>query len=262
MARRRRGRGLIVAGVLVVALVGVFFVADAVLRSFAQNRAQTEIAERLPANVTGDVAVAIGGFSVIGQYLTGSFDRVDLTAPELTIDGATAAVHIRATGVPVNTTKPIGHVAGTIDLDEAALNTLLQASQEQDSAESGGPIQAGATELKLGAGEVTYAGSVSVFGFELGYQATAAPSTTADSLLLTATGAEVSSGIGSLDASGLLHLILGEKPVTICVAQYLPQGVTLTGVDVTAERARIKLESSTLMLTEQSLTTQGSCSSA
>jgi hypothetical protein len=258
---QRRGRGLLIAGVVVVALVGVFFVADALLRSFAQDRAQTEIAERLPANVTGDVTVAIGGFSVIAQYLTGSFDQVDLTAPALTIDGATAAVKIRATGVPTDTTQPIKQVDGTIDLDETALNTLMQASQG-DSGATDGPIQAGATELQLGSGEVTYAGSVSLFGFEVGYQATAAPSTTADSLLLTATGAELSSGGGSLDASGLLNLILGEKPLTICVAQYLPQGVTLTGVDVTADRARITLESSTLTLNEQSLTTQGTCSSA
>lgn len=262
MARRRRGRGLLIVGVLAVALVGVFFVADAVLRSYAQTRAQAEIAERLPANVTGDVTVAIGGFSVIGQYLTGRFEQVDLTAPELVIDGATAAVHIRATGVPVDTSQPIGQVDGTIDLDEAALNTLLKASQAQDAGATDGPVQAGATELKLGAAQVTYAGSISVFGFEIGYQATAEPSTTADSLVLTATGAEVSSGVGTLDASGLLNLLLGEEPVNICVAQYLPQGVTLTGVDVTAERARITLESSTLMLTEQSLTTLGTCSPA
>jgi hypothetical protein len=259
---RRRGRGLIVVGVLAVALVGVFFVADVMLRNYAQDRAQAEIADRLPDNVTGDVTVAIGGFSVIAQYLTGSFDYVDLTAPELTIDGATAAVRIRAAGVPVDTTQPIGRVDGTIDLDEAALNTLMQASQGDGSGASDGPIQAGATELKLGPAEVTYAGSVSLFGFKVGYQATAAPSTTADSLVLTATGAELSSGAGSLDASGLLNLILGEKPLTVCVAQYLPQGVTLTGVDVTAERARITLESSTLTLTEQSLTTLGTCSPA
>ena len=262
MAGRRRGRGLIIVGVLAVALVGVFFVADVVLRNYAQDRAQAEIADRLPANVTGDVAVTIGGFSVIAQYLTGSFDQVDLNAPELTIDGAAAAVKIRATGVPTDTAQPIRQVDGTIDLDEAALNTLMQASQADDSGASAGPIQAGATELQLGDAEVTYAGSVSVFGFELGYQATATPSTTADSLVLTATGAELSSGAGTLDASGLLKLILGEKPVSICVAQYLPQGVTLTGVDVTPARARITLESSTLTLTEQSLTTLGTCSPA
>ena len=263
MSRRRRGGCLLVAGLMAVALLGTFFVVDSVLRGFAQNRAQAEIAGRLPANVTGDVTVAIGGFSVIGQYLTGSFERVDLTAPALSIDGATADVHIRATGVPVDTSQPIGQVTGTIDLDEAALNTLMQAARQgQDTGASGGLIEAGATELKLGDAEVTYAGSISIFGFDVGYQATAQPSTTADSLVLTPTGAQLSTGAGILDASRLLQLLVGEGPLNICVARYLPQGVTLSGVDVTAARARITLESSTLMLTEQSLTTVGSCSPA
>lgn len=261
MTRRRRGRGLIITGVLLVALVGAFFVADTVLRGYAEDRAQAEIADRLPENVTGDVAVEIGGFSVIAQYLTGSFDTVRLVAPALTIDGATAAVDIRAADVPTDTSQPIGNVTGSIDLDEAALNTLLQSGQT-DADASDGPIQAGATELKLAENAVTYAGSVSLFGFEVGYQATAAPSTTAEALVLTPTSAELSSGAGSIDASNLLDLILGEQPVTICVAQYLPQGVTLTGVDATAARARITLESSTLTLTEQSLTTLGTCSPA
>ncbi|MBX0301679.1 DUF2993 domain-containing protein [Cryobacterium sp. 1639] len=260
MTRRRRGRGLIITGVLLVALVGAFFVADTVLRGYAEDRAQAEIADRLPENVTGDVAVEIGGFSVIAQYLTGSFDAVRLVAPALTIDGATVAVDIRAADVPTDTSQPIGNVTGSIDLDEAALNTLLQSGGQSDS--SGGPIQAGATELKLADNAVTYAGSVSLFGFEVGYQATAAPSTTAEALVLTPTSAELSSGAGSIDASNVLDLILGEQPVTICVAQYLPQGVTLTGVDATAARARITLESSTLTLTEQSLTTLGTCSPA
>jgi hypothetical protein len=262
VAGRRRGRGLIIVGVVVVALVGVFFVADTLLRGYAQDRAEAEVADRLPENVTGDIAVSIGGISVIAQYLTGSFEQVDLTAPELSIDGAIAAVHIRATGVPTDTEQPIGHVAGTIDLDEAALNTLMSASGQGQGSSSGGPIEAGATELKLGNAEVTYAGSISVFGFQVGYEATAAPSTTAESLVLTPTGARVSGGGGSLDASSLLDLLLGKEPVSICVAQYLPQGVTLTGADVTAERARITLESSTLTLTEQSLTTMGTCSPA
>jgi hypothetical protein len=261
VARRRR-TGLIVTGVVVVALVGAFFIADAAARSYGEGLAEDEIAARLPAAVSGDVSVAIGGFSVIGQYLTGSFERVDLTAPELTFDGAPAAVHIRATGVPTDTTQPIEQVSGTIDLGETALNTLLAAANEDQGTAATGPVQAGATELRLGTDAVTYAGSVAIFGFDIGYQATATPSATADSLVLTPTGAELSTDAGSLNVDDLLQLVLGEEPVSICVAQYLPQGVTLSGVNVTPERARITLESSTLTLTEQSLTTLGSCSPA
>ena len=241
-----------------IVLVGVFFAVDAGLRGYAQNRIAGEIDAGLPAGVTGDVDVAIGGTSVIVQYLTGSFERVELTAPALSVNDVPASVSIVATGVPTDTSAPIGHVDGTIDLDQAALNSLLQTALAEADADQA----AQGAELTLGTNEITYTGELSVFGLSIGYQATATPSVTDDSLVLTPTDAQVASGAGSLDVSRLVDLALGSTPISLCVADYLPQGVTLSDVQTTPERARITLESSTLTLTEQSLTTLGSCSTA
>lgn len=249
MARKRRGvAALVISLALVAGLVVAFFIVDAGLRSYAEERVQTEISSNLPEGATGDVDVSIGGVSVIAQYLSGSFDRVELDAPDFAIGGVPAAVHIVAGGVPVDRTKPVRDVTGTVDLSEESVNALLAA---------GGTT--GDAELALGKGEVSYSGTFPVFGFDIGYEATATPSTSADSLLFTPTAAELTSDVGTVDLSGIIPLILGQEPLSICVAQYLPDGVTLTGVDVTPDRARVKLESSTLMLTRQSLTTLGSC---
>ncbi|TFB99846.1 DUF2993 domain-containing protein [Cryobacterium adonitolivorans] len=256
--RRRPARGLLVTLIALIALVGIFFAVDAGLRGYAQNRVASEIDAGLPAGVTGDVDVAIGGASVIVQYLTGSFERVELTAPALSVNDVPASVSVVATGVPTDTTQPIGHVDGTVDLDQAALNALLQIALAEADADPA----ARDAEFELGTNEITYTGELSVFGLPIGYQATATPSVTADSLVLTPTDAQVTSGAGSLDVSRLVELALGTQPISLCVAEYLPQGVTLTDVQTTAERARITLESSTLTLTEQSLTTLGSCSTA
>lgn len=250
MAGKRRGIGaLVISIVLVVGLVVAFFIVDSGLRTLAEDRVKAEITANLPEGATGDVDVTIGGASVIAQYLAGSFDRVELDAPTFALDGVPAAVHVVASGVPVDRTKPVRDVTGTVDLGQESLNTLLAAGGETGDA-----------ELTLGTGEVSYSGTFPVFGFEIGYEATATPSTSADSLLFTPTGADLTSDAGSVDVSGVIPLILGQEPLSICIAQYLPDGVTLAGVDVTPERARIKLESSTLMLTRQSLTTLGSCS--
>lgn len=251
MAGKRRGIGaLVITAVLVVGLVVAFFIVDSGLRALAEGRVKTEITANLPDGATGDVDVSIGGASVIAQYLAGSFDRVELDAPEFAVDGVPAAVHIVAEGVPVDyQSTPVGAVTGSIDFEEEALTALLR---------SGG--NAGDAELTLGSGEVSYSGTFAIFGLELGYRATATPSTSADSLLFTPTDAELTTGAGSVDLTSVLPLILGQKPLAICVAEFLPQGVELTGVNVTPERARIKLESSTLMLTRQSLTILGSCS--
>jgi len=255
--RRHPVRRLLVTVLAVLALVGIFLAVDAGLRGYAQDRIAKEIDAGLPDGVTGDVRVAIGGTSVIFQYLTGSFERVELTAPALTVNDVPASVSIVATGVPTDTSKAIGHVDGTIDLDQATLTALLQTSLAQADA---APAARDAA-IELGSDEITYTGQLSLLGLSVGYQATATPSVSGDSLVLTPTDAQVTSGAGSLDVSGLVDLALGNQPFNLCVAGYLPQGVNLSGVETTPERARITLESSTLTLNEQSLTTLGTCSS-
>ncbi|WP_130179416.1 DUF2993 domain-containing protein [Cryobacterium sp. SO1] len=256
--KRRRPARRLVALIALLALVGVFFAIDAGLRGYAQNRIASEIDAGLPAGVAGDVDVAIGGASVIVQYLTGSFERVELAAPALSVNDVPASVAIVATGVPTDTTQPIEFVGGTIDLDQAALNASLQTALADADANPA----ARDAELELGTDQIIFTGEVNAFGLPIGYQATATPSVTADSLVLTPADAQVTSGAGSFDVSGLVDLVLGTEPISLCVAKYLPRGVTLSDVQTTPERARIKLESSTLTLTEQSLTTLGSCSTA
>ena len=55
----------------IVVLVVLFFVADGVVRAYAENRVAAEIEKNLPDDVKGDVSVHIGGASVIQQYLSG-----------------------------------------------------------------------------------------------------------------------------------------------------------------------------------------------
>jgi hypothetical protein len=252
-ARKSRRRGLgavVVAGLVVLGLVGAFFIIDGGLRGYAEDQIEQEIASNLPDTVTGDVAVSIGGLSVIAQYLGGSFERVALESDALIVDGVPASVHVVATDVPLDQSQPVGDLRGIIDLEPDALNTLLSQSLPSDAPDA---------RVELGQDEISYSGSVEVLGLPIGYRASATPSVDADALLLTPSGASVTAGAGSIDADNLLSLVLGEEPLRICVARYLPEGVTLAGVNVTPERARLTLESSTLTLSRQSLTTLGSC---
>ncbi len=244
----RRIRVLIVVVLSVLALVVIFFIADAIARTYAENRVKQEITSSLPEGVTGTINVAIGGFSVIGQFLAGNFERVQLTSSNLTVSEATAVVDIVATDVPTNTAKQIGSVTGTIDLDQKSLNVLLSKAVSVPDA-----------TVELRQGDVKYTGSIQVLGASVGYTATAIPQAAGDTLYLTPTSAELTSALGALDVSGVINLILGQQPVAICVADYLPKGVAVTGVDVTPERLRITLASNTLSLSPDALNAVGSC---
>ncbi|WP_104083954.1 DUF2993 domain-containing protein [Cryobacterium sp. Y11] len=251
MARKKR-RGLvplIILGSLAVLLVVAFFLVDSGLRSFAEDRAEAEISQRMPSSVTGDVTVTVGGTSVIAQFIAGNFEQVELTAPKLTVDGVPASVHVIARDVSTNTAKAIGSLSATLDVDQAALNQLVVAS-------GNAPAD---VVMTLGDETVTYTGTVKLFEFNVGYSATATASAAGDTLNFTPTEATVTSGVGDIDATPLVNLILQQAPIGVCVASYLPAGVELSGVDISPERARVTLESSTLMLTVQSLTTLGSC---
>jgi hypothetical protein len=251
MARtKRRGLvGLIIVGVLAVLLVVAFFLVDSGVRAFAEGRAETEISDRMPASVSGDVNVSIGGTSVIAQFIVGSFDQIELTAPQLTIDGVPASVHVVAHDVSTNTAKAIGSLTATLDFEQEALNQLVQAS---------GTAPADA-ELVLGDGTVEYAASTKLFEFNVGYSATATASAAGDTLSFAPTEVTITSGVGDIDATPLVNLLLQQAPIGVCVAGYLPEGVDVTSVDISPERARVSLDSNSLRLTAQSLTTLGSC---
>jgi hypothetical protein len=242
---RRTGRILLVVLGVVVVLGLLVVVADLVARSIAQQRVADEIEQQLPDGVEGAVDVRIGGFSVIAQYLSGRMDEVSLSAPELDVNGSPVAVDVVMHGVPVDLDQPVGRVAATLTIDEASLNRLVE----------GG----GVGELTLGDGTVGYEGSIQVLGLTVDYSATAEAEAAGDRVLLTPVDVTVGGLGGSLDVSGLVSKVLGDEPVEICTAKYLPDGVRVEGIRVEPGEATVHLGAEQLVLDESTLAAKGSC---
>jgi hypothetical protein len=244
--KRRWPKVLIGILIAIVILVIAFFVVDARLRVYAEGQVSEQVSANLPKSVSGDIGVTIGGASVIAQYLTGSFQQVTLGAPHLTVNGAPVSVDIVATDVPTDLSKPVGDLKGTITLTQSALNSLVTVPGS-----TGG--------LVLGSGTISYNGSISVLGIPIGYEVTVKPVAHGDTVLLTPTSAKVTSGSFGFDLSKTLSDALGAKPVSVCVAQYLPSGVSATDVTITPGSATVVLNAPNLVLSEKSLNTKGSC---
>jgi hypothetical protein len=240
---RRRGIGVVIALVVVVLAV-VLVVADILLRSYAEDRAAAEIGSSLPDTVEGGIDVEIGGISFLQQYLTGTFDRVSLDAPDLTVGGVPVEAHVVATGVPSDLAAPVNDVTATLTLDQDAVNSVITVP--------------GSATLTLGEQSVGYDGSISFLGLELDYLVTAAVSVSADSIVLSPRDATVTSGSTVVDASDVLGAILDES-IPLCVANYLPQGAELTNLAIEPGSATVTLEASGLMIDEAGLRTVGTC---
>ncbi len=247
---RHRRRGLWLAlwiALSLVVLVVLYFVADGLARAYAENRVKAEIEQNLPDFVSGDVTVHIGGTSVIAQYLSGSFEQVTLDAPKLTVQGIPLSASVVAKGVPADLTKPVSDLAGTITISQSSINSLLRLP--------------GATgDLALGEGTLQYDGTTTVLGLPISYKVTVEPTANGQSILLMPTKAEVTAGGGNLDLSRLLGTVVGSKPLSVCVAQYLPEGVQVDDVTVHPGEATIHLTAHDLVLSQSTLSTKGTCS--
>jgi hypothetical protein len=220
-------------------------VADAALRGYAEGRVRDELAQSLPANVSGDVEVRIDGFSFLQQYLAGRFDHVVVTAPSLAVDGVPVSAEVVASGVPTDLGKPVDSLRAKLTLSESAVNSLIEVP--------------GAAELRLEDGSVGYDGSASFLGFSVQYLVTAGVTSTADSVVLTPETASLSSGSAVVDASGALKAVL-DKPIPVCVAEYLPRGIELAAIAVAPGTATVQLSAQDFTLDEASLGAVGACS--
>lgn len=246
--KRRPWVPVVIVLAVIAALVAVFFIADAIVRGVAEQRVKAEIEQHLPSNVQADVQVSIGGVSVIGQYLAGTFDEVRLSDAKLTVDGIPLDVDVTATGVPVEQDQPIGNVTSTITVDAQGAQQITKA--------------AGLTgKLTLGRDVVGYADELKALGLTVPYSFEVKPTTSADRVTFVPTKVDVDAGaFGTIDLSRAAEALLATNPPSLCVAQYLPAGATLDGLTITPKQATAHLSSTTLRLDAASLQTLGTCS--
>ncbi|MFB2584123.1 LmeA family phospholipid-binding protein [Herbiconiux liukaitaii] len=247
-ARRRARRWPWVLLIVIVLLAVAVVVADIALRAYAEGRAAEEISAQLPENIEGDIDVTIGGTSFLAQVLAGSLERVDLDAPQLTANGIPLAAHVVATGVPTDLSKPIADVTATVTLDQTAVDEVAQLP--------------GDATLKLGdAGQVSFDGTVSLFGFSLGYTVAGTVEGSGTEVTVVPVSATLTQGAGSLDID--LDQLLGtvaDSPIPLCVAEYLPQGAEIDDIAIDGGEATVQLSAQDFVADEQGLSTFGTCS--
>ncbi|RDV44195.1 DUF2993 domain-containing protein [Leifsonia sp. ku-ls] len=248
--RRRRPRWLrllLWIGIPVVVLVVLLVVVDSAARAYAEQRVSDEIEKNLPADVKGQVTTHIGGFSVLQQYLSGTFQRVELDAPHVVANGAPLSASLVATGVPTDFSKPVSQATGTLQISQESLNKLVQ-------------IPGATGDITLGEGTIGYDGSISLLGLPVQYTVTATPEAAGDQVLLKPEKANLKTGAGNVNLDRLLQALTSQGPFPVCAAQYLPDGVQVDDIQVTPGHATVRLTASDFVMNEAFLKSKGSCS--
>lgn len=246
-AGRRVLTALVILIVAAIVVIAGAFLAETVTRGIAEDSVAAAAEASLPSNVEGTVDVDIAGDWVLLQLLSGRMDTVTLTSPNARFDGIPVEnVAVTASGVPLDLKSAIDDIAATATLDQPALNELLT-------------LPGNDPELVLTDDAVGYEDSTTFFGIPVGYRVTASLLPDGTDVLLTTQSAEVTTVIGDLDLSGLVEQLVGSEPIRICVAEKLPEGVTISGIDVQNGRATLDLSASDFILSGQALRTTGEC---
>lgn len=222
-APRRRRRGWI-ALVVVLALVAALVVAaEAAARALAPQIVRDELVSTLGLAEDQRIDVEIPGL-LLPQLVTGTVSRMTLAADDVAVDGLAGDVRVRLQDVALRGGGEWRRGEATVVLDEEQTRALLTRVE-------GFPADA----FRLAAPDVALDTELSVLGAAIPLGVRLAATAEDGDLVLSPTtfllgGAEVSADALRRQVGPLVGSFAERWPV--CVAQYLPAAMTLTGVAV------------------------------
>ena len=237
---------LIVAVVLAVLAVAAELIARAVLPGIVRSIVIEQL--DLPADQQLDVEAE--GI-LLPQLISGSLDTLHLSTDSLTLEGITGAADVTATGVPLRG-GDLGGAAGTIRIDQEQFTSLLSGTDL--------PVES----VEFEAPNATVAGSFSVFGASVPLSLTFLPGALDGDLELTPVAASIGGLDIDLDDAASALGSLGEgltRTQQICIADRLPAGLTLTGVEIVDGAAVIDLDVDGAIVSDAALQDKGVCPS-
>ena len=235
---------LIVVVVLALLVVAAEFVARAVLPGIVRSIVVEQL--DLPADQQLDVEAE--GI-LLPQLIGGTLDTLHLSTDSVTLEGITGAADVTATGVPLRG-GDLGGASGTIRIDQAQFTSLL--------ADTDLPVET----VEFDAPNATVGGSFTVFGQSVPLSLTLTPGAVEGDLELTPVAASIGGLDIDLDQVGSALGSLGEgltQPQRVCIADQLPAGLTLTGLEIVDGAAVIDIDVNGAIVSDTSLQDKGVC---
>lgn len=246
--KRRRWPWVLLVAVVVLALLVV--AAELIARAVLPGVVRSIVVEKLDLPADQQLDVETQGL-LLPQLIGGTLDTLHLSTDSVTLDGITGAADVTATGVPLRG-GDLGGASGTVRVDQEQFTTLLAGTDlPVDSVEFTAP-------------NATVSGSISVLGAAVPLSLTLTPGTIDGDLELTPVGVSIGGLDVDLDRVGSTLGALGEgltQPQRVCIADQLPSGLTLTGIEIVDDAAVIDVDVNGAIVTDKALQSKGSCPS-
>lgn len=253
--RRRRAWPWIVAFAIVAAIaVGAWFAGDALARQLVTGVVRDQVKSQLALPADQQVDVDIAG-AVIPQLISGRFDELTVSSDDVQVSQLTGDVTVVAHDVPLSADGIFGGARATVELDPEQVRTLLS-RVENFPAET----------VDLAAPDVTMTTELQLLGVGVPVGVTLSPSVAEGDVVLTPASLQVSGADVTADALRRQFGIVAEAVLrdwTVCIAQYIPAGITLTGVEVVgadgADELVATFEVQGTILSDPALRANGTC---
>lgn len=248
--KRRRRRWPWVLLILVILLALLVVAAEFIARSMLPGIVRSIVIEQLDLPADQQLDVEAEGI-LLPQLIGGSLDSLHLSTDSVTLEGITGAADVTATDVPLRG-GDLGGASGTIRIDQTEFTTLLAGTDL--------PVES----VEFDAPNATVGGSFTVFGAAVPISLTLTPGAAEGDLELTPVGLTIGGLEVDVDGVGSMLGSVGEsltQTQRICIANQLPAGLTLTGLEIEGSEAVIDIDVDGAIATDPALLEKGVCPS-
>lgn len=249
--RRLRAWPWIVAAVIVVGLaIAAWFAAEWIARGLVERTIREQVITNLALPEDQVVDVTVEGV-VIPQLIAGTLDDVTVSSDDVTLGALQGDMTVHAQGIAIRGDAAAEAASATVRLDEAQLQSLL-------STVDGFPAET----LALAAPDVTMSTELTFLGLSIPIGVGLTPSAADGDIVLTPASLQLGDADISADDlrdrfGSLADTIL--RDWTVCIAQYIPAGVTLTSISVEGDHVVAELDVDGRIVSDTSLQENGTC---
>lgn len=248
--RRRTGRWIAVFVVVVVLLAGAIVAAEFIARSVVTSTVRSLVVKNVGLPDDQNVDVSVAGL-VLPQLLRGRLDEVAVSSNDVTLGPITGDVRVDLRGVPVSGDAAADGGVASVRLDQDQLKALLAEVPDLP-----------ASTVTVAAPDVKLETSLSLFGIAIPVGVGVTPGAASGDLTLTPSSFQV--GGNAIDADTLRGQFGGVadsvlKTTSLCIADRLPKGLTLTSATVQGQDLVATFDVAGGILNDPSLQSDGTC---
>ena len=252
--RRRRWLAWLVALLVLAAVLVIgWFVADSAARSWADDYVAEQVVGVLGLPPGTPVEVQLSEGSLLWQALRGSIDEVRVGVAQFPVGELTGRAEFVATGVPLNTSRPVQELEVVLTFPESEVQKLagyFSGMEAQDVGLRNGMIRM-STEISI---------LFFTFPVTIDLAPSAAPGAISFDPQVIAVG-EQEFTVADLRANPQFAAFAGSLLAArdFCIADQLPDAFEVRQVRIIGTQLQLTVGAQQLPLADPGLTTRGSC---